>query len=204
MSFDPSAETTSGYTVSYGREMAEGRVYIVGGAGVVAVVTGFFQGSPLLLIIGLAAILFAVRYLPLVDTKRARIGATQYGVFADGLGLIGWRDVTDIKLVPIAVRTIMTHELQITLARPVPDVLLADWRQRPWYRLIAYLPWRMTDDKTVRIPVDQMSRRPEDIERSFKRMWNFHRYSKPRRVAPGQVVPEVNGSKDISGSDDQA
>lgn len=189
---DPPTETTpSGYTVAYGREMAQGRVYGVGGAGIVLLVTAVFQGTPVVFALGLAALGFAVYYLPLVDTTRARIGATQYGIFIEGLGLIGWRDISEIKLVSIAVRTMMTHELHIKLVRPIPSVLLADWRNLPWYRLITYLPWRMSDDNVVRIPLDQMSRPPEEIERSFTRLWNFHRHSKPRRVAPGQTVPEV-------------
>ncbi len=200
MSFDPTTETTpTGYTVAYGREMAQGRVYGVGGFGIACLVTAFFQGSPVLFLIGLAGIAFAVYYIPLIDTARARIGATQYGVFVDGLGLIGWRDIAEIKLVTIAVRTMMTHELQLKLSRPIPAVLLADWRQLPWYRMVLYLPWRMSDDNVVRIPLDQMSRPPEEIERNFTRMWNFHRHSKPRRVGPGQVVPEVKGDAVSSG-----
>ena len=60
---------------------------------------------------------------------RPRLGANQYGIFIEGLGLIGWRSIEKIDTVHIAVRTMMTHELQIKLSQPLEQALLADWRK---------------------------------------------------------------------------
>jgi hypothetical protein len=163
--------------------MGSARVYGVGGFGVFLLVTAFFQQSVVLFLLALAALAFAAYNFPLIETDRTRIGANQYGIFVEGLGLIDWRDIEDIKLVSIAVRTMMTHELMIKLDQPIPRSLLADWRKMPWPRLMMHLPWRMAHDNVVRIPLDAMGPAPEEIERNFKRMWRFYRSSGhlPRR-----------------------
>jgi len=181
---DRNSPMHSGYAVRYNSDMGPSRVYGVGGFGVFLLVTAVFQQSPVLFILGTAAICFAAYHFPLVETDRTRIGANEYGIFVEGLGLIDWRDIEDIKLVTIAVRTMMTHELMIKLDEPIPKALLADWRRMPWPRLLMHLPWRMGHDNVVRIPLDAMGRSPEEIERNFKRMWRFYRGSGhlPRRA----------------------
>lgn len=186
------SDAPSGYTVTYSPDLGQARVYGVGGVGVLLIVTAFFQGSPLLFVAGAGALLVGAYYLPLIETGRARIGATQYGVFVEGLGLIGWREITDIKHVSIAVRTMTTHELQLKLGKPIPGALLADWRKLPWYRLAMHLPWRMSDDNVIRIPLDTMARKPDEIERRFKRMWTHFRQSGgAKRVTHPGGVPVV-------------
>ncbi|MEO1543066.1 MAG: hypothetical protein AAFR75_03485 [Pseudomonadota bacterium] len=195
----------TGYTVAYSTDMANARVYGVGGVGVVLLVSGIWQGFMPAILGGLGLILFAAHFLPMAETDTPRIGASQYGAFIEGLGLIAWRDIEDIKHVTIAVRTMTTHELQLKLSQPIPDVLLADWRQLPWYRLFMHLPWRMSDGNVVRIPLDTLSRPPDEIERAFRRMRDFHRSSgggvRGRAVKPGHV-PEVGKPMAPNSGDD--
>lgn len=192
-----------GYTVGYSPDMAQARVYGVGGAGIVLLVTAFFQSSVVLFVLGCAAVLFAAHFLPMADPKQPRIGASQYGAFAEGLGLIAWRDIEAIEHVTIAVRTITTHELQLKLKRPITSALLADWRSLPWYRLLMHLPWRMSDGNVIRMPLDTLSRPPEEIERRFKRMQEFYRTSggRSRAVKPGHV-PDAGGTTVAASSED--
>ncbi|MEO1206111.1 MAG: hypothetical protein AAFV45_07240 [Pseudomonadota bacterium] len=195
----------TGYTVAYSEDMANARVYGVGGAGIVLLITGVWQGIFIAVLLGLGLLLFAAHFLPMIESDRTRIGASQYGAFIEGLGLIAWRDIEEIKHVTIAVRTLTTHELQLKLSHSIPGVLLADWRKLPWYRLLMHLPWRMSDGNVIRIPLDTLSRPPDEIERAFRRMRDFHRSSgggvRGRAVVkPGHVVPEVKPDAISSGS----
>ncbi len=165
----------SGYTVGYGRALGQSRVYGVGSVGLILVISSFWVGSPVLFGLGALLVCAAVYFYPLIETGRPRIGANQYGIFVEGLGLISWRGVREVKLVSIAVRTMMTHELQIHLSQPIARALIADWRRMPWYRLMMHLPWSMTADNVIRIPLTAFARPAEDIHAQFERLWRHYR-----------------------------
>ncbi|MBU2580995.1 MAG: hypothetical protein KJ622_04675 [Alphaproteobacteria bacterium] len=166
---------TSGYTVRYGRDKGQFRVFILAGAGILFCVAAFYQGSELLLALGVAALGAAYYFYPLIETERPRLGANQYGIFVEGLGLIGWRAVENIETVHIAVRTLMTHELQIKLSQPLERALVADWRKMAFYRLLMRLPWKMSHNNTVRINLEPFDDTPDEIERTLKRMQRHYR-----------------------------
>lgn len=168
-------EDTSGYTVRYGKEKGQFRVFIMAGAGLLLTIAAFFQGSELLLGLGVAALGAAYYFFPLIETERPRLGANQYGIFVEGLGLIGWRSVESIETIHIAVRTIMTHELQIKLSVPLQRALLADWRKMAFYRLLMRLPWTMGHSNTIRINLEPFGDTPDEIERTLKRMQRHYR-----------------------------
>lgn len=165
----------SGYTVHYGKDKGQFRVFILAGAGAVMTLAAFYQGSEILLALGVAALGAAYYFFPLIETGRSRLGANEYGIFIEGLGLIGWRSVESIDTVHIAVRTIMTHELQIKLSQPLARALLADWRKLPFYRLLMRLPWTMNHNNTIRINLEPFDDPPDEIERTLKRMQRYFR-----------------------------
>ena len=129
--------------------------------------------APLLVLI-FAAGCTAYYYYPLKE-KTPRLGAWQYGMFIDGLGLIPWRVIDDIKLVTFTSRFAQTHELEIYLKHALEKALYADWRKLPVWRLLMKLPWAMKDERTVRVPLEPFSPPARDIHRQLKRMMDYYR-----------------------------
>jgi hypothetical protein len=113
--------------------------------------------------------------MPLLETGRPTIGANQYGIFIQAFGLIRWRAIERIDLGELAERAMTIHELQIVLNAPLGSALVADWRKQPIYRLLMRLPWRMDQGGVVRISLEPFDRTPDEIHRTFLRMWRFYR-----------------------------
>jgi hypothetical protein len=116
----------------------------------------------------------AYYFFPFTES-RARLGASQYGLFIDGFGLIAWRAISDISLVTYSVRTLEMEELHIKLKQPVSSALLADWRRLPVWRLLMRLPWSMGYDNIVRINLQPFGPTAEEISRTVERMWRYYR-----------------------------
>ncbi len=165
----------NGYTVAYGRDEAPFPVYAAAGIAAVLITGGLYRANPILFGLGSVAAGFAYYNLPLAEVGRPRIGANQYGVFIEGFGIIQWRSIDSIELAQIAVRAVTLHELQITLKHPLTRALIKDWRKVPWYRQLMRLPWSMTHDNKVRIALDAFDKEPDEIHRTFQRMWRHYR-----------------------------
>lgn len=164
-----------GYTVAYSRDETQFPVYVTGFAAAVLIAAAFYSGSTIVFALGVAAAGFAYYNFPLLETGRPRLGANQYGVFIEGFGIIHWRAIERIELVPIAVRVMTVHELQIALKLPLGSALIADWRRLPFYRLAMRLPWTMNYNNMIRITVDPFDKEPDDIHRTLLRMWRHYR-----------------------------
>jgi hypothetical protein len=165
----------NGFTVAYGRDEAPFPVYVAGLAAIILVAAGLYKANPVMFGLGAVATGFALYNWPLAEIGRPRFGANQYGVFIEGFGIIGWRAIDRIDLAQIAVRAVTLNELQIGLKVPVSKALITDWRRMPWYRQLMRLPWTMTYDNTIRITLDPFDKEPEEIHRTFQRMWRHYR-----------------------------
>jgi len=168
-------EHTHGYTVAYEREELPFPVYVVGFIGACFAVAGFALDNIFLIALALIAFGFAYYNFPLLETGRPRIGAGQYGIFADGLGIVSWRAIKQMDLVPVEIRGSASNELRITLEEPFERALLADWRKRPFYRFLMRLPWTRVGKDVIRIPLDVFDRPADEIHRNFVRMMAFYR-----------------------------
>ncbi|HVZ05005.1 hypothetical protein [Hyphomicrobium sp.] len=164
-----------GYTVAYEREEIQFPVYVVGFVSACFAVAGISLDNIFLIALALIAFGFAYYNFPLLETGRPRIGASQYGIFADGLGIISWRAVKRLDLIPIEIRGTASNELRIMLQEPLDRALLADWRKRPFYRFLMRLPWTKLGDDVIRIPLDVFDRPAEQIHQNFERMMAFYR-----------------------------
>ena len=129
----------------------------------------------ILLPLGVAAAAATYFNIPLLETGRPTIGANQYGVFVQGLGLIKWRAIKEINVIPIAERAGTVHELQIALMTPIGSALVADWRKRPLYRSLMRLPWSMTHENIIRLSLEPFDQPPDEIHRTLLRMWRYYR-----------------------------
>lgn len=165
----------SGYTVAYERGEAQFPVWVMAAAAAILMPVSFMGGGIVTFILGLVAGSVAYFNYPLLETGRPRLGANQYGVFIEGFGVIAWRAVDRIDLVPIAVRALTINELQIALKQPLGSALVADWRGMPYYRLLMRLPWSMTHNNVVRVNLEPFEGSPEDIHRTLTRMWRHYR-----------------------------
>lgn len=162
-----------GYVLAYSKDAADFHFNVM------AVLSGIFfilfivtAYAPLLLPV-FATGCTAYFYYPLRE-KTPRIGAWQYGIFVDGLGLIPWRVIDDIKLITFTSRFAQTHELHIQLKVALDSALYADWRKLPVWRLLMKLPWSMKGDTIIRIPLKPFAQPAWDIHRQLKRMMEYY------------------------------
>ena len=170
-----SQDDMHGYTVAYEREEIQFPVYVVAFVGACLATIGIAMDNVILIALALMALGFAYYNFPLLETGKPRIGAGQYGIFAEGLGIISWRAIKEINLLPIDIRGAMSNELRITLSEPLEKALLADWRQRPIHRMLMRLPWGTTADNGLRIPLDVFDEPAGEISDHFTRMMKFYR-----------------------------
>jgi hypothetical protein len=164
-----------GYSVAYGRDDVYFPVYITAALALIFVTAAWIMDAPYWLVPAAAAAAFTYYNIPLLETGRPTIGANQYGIFIQAFGLIRWRAVERIDLVQIAERAMTVHELQIVLGTPLASALVVDWRRQPRWRRYMRLAWRMNHRNMVRIDIEPFDQPPDQIHRTFLRMWRYYR-----------------------------
>jgi hypothetical protein len=167
--------SAGGYSVAYSRDDTHFPVYVTAAMAAMFFATTWITGATYWLALAVAAAGFSYYNLPLLETGRPTIGANQYGIFIQAFGLIRWRAIERIDLVSIAERAMTVHELQIALDAPLGSALVADWRKQPLYRSLMRLPWRMDHSGVVRVKLDPFDQPPDEIHRTFLRMWRYYR-----------------------------
>lgn len=163
-----------GYVLAYSPRSGDFNVNVMGLASAFFFVLTFLLAMPALLIPAVAAFCVAYYYYPLKE-RTPRIGAGQYGLFIDGLGLLSWRAIKDIEKVAYTSRVAQTYELRIHLSVPLEQALLADWRNLPIWRLLMKLPWHMKKDEVIRIPLEPFEPRADEIRSKLVRIWDYCR-----------------------------
>ena len=164
-----------GYTVAYGRDETQFPAYLFGVLAAIMLAAGIYTMQTIWFALGFAFAGFAFYNFPLLETGRPVIGANEYGIFIQGFGIIRWSAVGKVDLVPIAVRILTIHELQIGLKVPLGQALIADWRRTSWWRQLMRLPWSMTHQNIIRINLEPFDQQPEEIHRTLERMWKHYR-----------------------------
>ncbi|MDX2309283.1 MAG: hypothetical protein NW216_13665 [Hyphomicrobium sp.] len=164
-----------GYTVAYDNEDITFPVYVVVTIAVALFAVATVYASPAVGLLALVPTAYAYYNLPLLEAGRPRIGSGEYGLFVEGLGLIGWRAIKSIENEVTEFRGTPSRELVVSLRQPIAESLLVDWRQRPYFRRPMRLPWSMKDQRVIRIPLDIMDKPPADIHGTLVRMWQFYR-----------------------------
>lgn len=171
---DAHGDELYGYSVGYGRGKGTFRVYITAFLAIVCAAATISTGNNVTMILAAFFGVASFYFYPLIETDRPRLGASEYGIFIEGFGVIAWRSVSDVKLATRAVRTIIIKELQITLNRPMGEAVIVDWRKLPLHRLLMRLPWRMPDDHTILIDLEPFAQPPELIVEEIKRRWRYY------------------------------
>ncbi|THD72721.1 MAG: hypothetical protein E7813_03750 [Bradyrhizobium sp.] len=175
MSVNLDERNAGGYAVAYEREDAYFPVYVTAALAAIFFTTAWITGTAYWLVLAVATAAFTYYNIPLLETGRPTIGANQYGIFIQAFGLLRWRAIERIDLVEIAERAMTVHELQIALNVALGSALVADWRKQPAYRSLMRLPWRMDHNGLVRISLEPFDRPPDEIHRTFLRMWRYYR-----------------------------
>jgi hypothetical protein len=175
MSANSDERNVGGYAVAYERDDAYFPVYVTAASAAIFFTAAWITGIPYWLALGVAAAAFTYYNIPLLETGRPTIGANQYGIFIQAFGLLRWRAIQRIDLVEIAERAMTVHELQIALNVALGSALVADWRKQPVYRWLMRLPWRMDHNGVVRVSLEPFDRPPDEIHRTFLRMWRYYR-----------------------------
>jgi hypothetical protein len=175
MSANLDERNAGGYSVAYSRDDTYFPVYITAALALIFFTAAWITGEIYWLALAIAAGGFAYYNIPLLETGRPTIGANQYGIFIQAFGLMRWRAIERIDLTEIAERAMTIHELQIVLNAPLASALVADWRQQPGYRTLMRLPWSMDHNRVVRVSLEPFDRPPDEIHRTFLRMWRYYR-----------------------------
>ncbi|MGO4715039.1 hypothetical protein [Bradyrhizobium sp. 2TAF24] len=168
-------ENVGGYSVTYSREDTYFPIYVTAAVAAVFLGAAWFTAGWYWLPLAAATAAFTYHNLPMLESGRPIIGANQYGIFIQALGLIRWRAIARIDVVPIADRAMISQQLQITLNAPLGSALVVDWRRQPLYRRLMRRPWWLGHDGVVRVNVEPLDQPAEEIHRSFLRMWRFYR-----------------------------
>jgi len=164
-----------GYTVRYAKGETQFPVYLLTFLATILIAGAIVGENVYAFLFGLAAAGFAYYFYPMLETSRPVIGANEYGIFIQAFGILKWRAVKKIDLVPVAVRAMTTHHLKITLDQPLGSALVADWRQLPFWRRGMRLLWSMSPDNSVTITLDPLDQEPDEIYRTCTRMWRYYR-----------------------------
>jgi hypothetical protein len=175
MSASADERSAGGFSVAYKRDDIHFPVYVSAVTAAVFFAAAWMTGTVIWLAFAVAAAGFTYYNLPLLETGRPTIGANQYGIFIQSFGLIRWRAIERINLVPIAERAMTAYELQIVLNAPLGSALVVDWRKQPVYRSLMRLPWRMDHNGVVRVNVEPFDQPADEIHRTFLRMWRYYR-----------------------------
>lgn len=170
-----SQDDFNGYTVAYEQDEIQFPVYVLVFIGCAFGVAGFAVENAILVALALLALGFAYYNYPLLEYGRPRIGAGQYGIFVEGLGILAWKSVKQLDLTRVERRGVANHEMEIVLHEPLRRALIADWRKRPLHRFLMRLPWTLRGGDIVRIPLDILERPPDEIHHNFTRMLDFYR-----------------------------
>jgi hypothetical protein len=164
-----------GFTAAYRHDDTAFPVIVMAMAVVGFTIAAFVTGQAFWLIFGVAGAAATYYNIPLLETGRPAIGANQYGIFVQGLGLIRWRAIERVDLVPIADRAGTLREIHIALMTPLGSALVIDWQARPLHRMLMRLPWSMTSKNIIRVYLDPFDRPPEEIHQTLLRMWKYYR-----------------------------
>jgi hypothetical protein len=163
-----------GYSVTYGREEIQAPVYVVALLSAAFLAAAIVTGSTLWLVLGVASAGIAYYNVPLIE-RRPIVGANQYGIFIQGLGLIRWSAIDSIELVELAVRASTIHELQIGLKTRLSSALVADWRKQSFWRSLMRLPWSMARSNVIGVNLEPFNQEPGEIHRTLQRLWRHYR-----------------------------
>jgi hypothetical protein len=167
---------TDGYIVAYRRDDSVFPVIVMAMAAVGFVAAAVVSGAGYWLLAAVASAAGAYHNWPLLEKGRPTLGANQYGIFIQGLGLIRWRAVQRIDLIRTTDRSMTLHDLDIGLSVPIASALVTDWRKRPLVRQLMRLPWsQAAGSKAIRVNLDAFDRPAEEIHRTVLRMWRFYR-----------------------------
>lgn len=170
-----SDEQIIGYTVAYEQEELSFPVYVLALIAIALFAAGLVKSIPILQVLSLVPALGVYYNLPLLETGKPRLGAGQYGLVLEGLGLIQWRAIDGIDLVTAQIRGTDFHELHIPLKSTLGEALLLDWRRRHFARQFMRLPWSLTRENVIRVPLDIMDKPPAEIHAALQRLWRYYR-----------------------------
>ncbi|MGI9425294.1 MAG: hypothetical protein ACR2PA_19025 [Hyphomicrobiaceae bacterium] len=173
MSKDSRVAGSQDFTLGYEPGKGTFRVYVCLGLAAAFGYGWYAFGSEISLLLAAFFAITGYYFYPLIETGRVRIGAGEHGIFIEGLGVIPWRSIKDIRLNTYAVRSIEVNELDIELSHALPKALIADWRSLPYHRLLMKLPWSMTRDGVVRINLEPFPEAPDDIVNALIRTRKF-------------------------------
>ncbi|WP_315831557.1 hypothetical protein [Bradyrhizobium prioriisuperbiae] len=175
MSSNLNEENVGGYSVAYSRDDTYFPIYVMALLAAVFLGAAWFTGGWYWLLFAAATAAFTYYNLPLLETGRPTIGANQYGIFLQAFGLIRWRAIKEINLVPIADRAMITEQLQIVLNVPLASALVVDWRKQPLYRALMRRPWRLDKSGFLQVNLEPFDQPAAEIHGTFLRMWRYYR-----------------------------
>lgn len=145
-----------------------GEIYVYGGASLVVIgcLITAVQGNPAALLLSLIGLGSTFYYRPLMEPRRAQLGASMQGLYVERIGIIGWRAIADIDMFETYIRTMRFTKLIVTLSLPLdkavvqPDVI-------PSWRRYTSKNWSLKGNR-LEIKLDTLRADPEVVLRRVK------------------------------------
>lgn len=149
--------------VCYDPDAADFRVFAMGLGGVGLFGLWLLGHGQWAFFIGAAAIFGAVYFFPLSQKKAARLVADRAGLTVDGLGVIPWHQISDMRMLNVAVRTMSNRDLIVTLGAPLEDALIEDARAPFPLGWLSYRLWRRAGRDVVKVNLEVLAGEPEQV-----------------------------------------
>lgn len=145
-----------------------GEIYVYGGASLVVIgcIITAVQGHPAALLLSLVGLGSTFYYRPLMEARRAQLGASMQGLYVERIGVIGWRAIADIDMVETYIRTMRFTKLVVTLSMPLDKAVVQPEIVTPWRRYTSR-NWSLKGDR-LEIKLDTLRADPEVVLRRVK------------------------------------
>ena len=145
-----------------------GEIYVYGGASLVVIgcIITAVQGHPAALLLSLVGLGSTFYYRPLMEARRAQLGASMQGLYVERIGVIGWRAIADIDMVETYIRTMRFTRLVVTLSMPLDKAVVQPEVTATWRRYTSK-NWTLKGN-VLEIKLDTLRADPEVVLRRVK------------------------------------
>lgn len=135
-------------------------IYGSGALSMMMILVGFFSGDPVVMLASLFPMALAAYHLPIRRNDHPQIVVTDHGLFLDGLGVIPWRETTDVDLWgPESEETDGENELVVTTKHAI-EFTIEPQMDLTLFRTFQVMVWRLEELNVIRIRLEPLNVEP--------------------------------------------
>lgn len=154
------------FTAEYEKKDVGSRVYLPLGVAAALGMAGLLTGVPLVSVVAAGLTFLALRSWPLTRDNRPALKLSDQGVEIDGLGLVKWKDVSNVESGVVQVKALKLPAIDLTFTGPLQEVFTASpaTRLRPWEIRV----FKLRKDGKMRLDLSKMEDDPDEILGAFR------------------------------------